>query len=370
MKRIYKHAGQMLAITALGTMGMGAAQAFEWQLNEDTTVSVTGSVEIAYVFTNHTGDKGNTRNLADNGSGIAFGLQHQLPNGWTAYGKYDLDVEVTDDDEDSPEDSGGSIRTNSAYFGVHTSAGSVQIGEWDGIYDNHINDAIDVFEVVGASAPPVTSSGDAIGYFSPNFGGFHFAAQVFLNGDSDFLEINGDADDNHYRDNGQSFVALLQYDAPMYNIRLVYDDVGFDSGQEGTIALAGRFDLSPVGIGWRIAHRGEDDKPLSEGSGPGSSVYRPRPIGSFPVNSRSLALDKEGAMYYAVSASYDFGHPKVTGLVNYVDPGADSLENRVELGIALNYNIADNFYLYAEHLYTDRNEGVNSRTATGLVYTF
>lgn len=336
MKRIYRQAGGALAMAVLGSVG--AAHAYEWQINDDTTFGISGTIELAYTNTD-TGDD-HERELIDNGSGLTFFGEHAFTNDLSAYfaAEFDYNVDETDD---------SSFSTDEAFFGVRSNFGAVRIGDWDGIYEDTIEDLLDVFEV----AEPTNTEdfrteevGDAVAYFSPSFNGFSFAVQGFFKGEGEGQDFDDPADGD--TDNGQSFQATVGYEAGRFGAWLGYDNNGLDDDADGTIGLGGAVDLSPVALAAKVESVGEDSSPTD---GP---------------------LDEEGYMLYGVAAIYDYGIGAITGAVNQVDPGDGNLDSYTEFGVNVNYEIADNFYVYLEHFRYDREDDLGNSSAAGLVYAF
>src|SRR5690625_2570315 len=96
MKRFGKGAGSVLAIAALGTMG--AAHAYEWQVNEDTMLGFGGDIELAYTLED-AGDH-DERELIDNGSELDFFGEHAFTDTLSAYFMAQFEFNI-DDAEDS-----------------------------------------------------------------------------------------------------------------------------------------------------------------------------------------------------------------------------------------------------------------------------
>lgn len=332
MKRIYKRTGQVLIFALLVTLGV--THAYEWQINEGTTFSIGGDVELAYVHTD-TG-AGDTSELSDIGSEIEFSGTHAFTDGVSAYFAAEFEFPF-DETEDSP------FSTKAAIFGVRGNFGAVQIGDWDGVYEEHIEDflLLDVMEEADISVTEdfrTAEEGNAIAYFSPSFNGLSFAVQGFFLGDDD--------DPSTTDGQGQAFQASLSYTMEPITVNLAYDNNGLDEGGDGTIGLAVGVGLSPVTLVAKIESVGGDTSPTD---GP---------------------LDKEGFMLYSFGAQYDYGPGAINALVQQVAPDADNLDGRLEFGVNATYAIADNFYVFIEHTRYDRDNGAGNITAGGLVYAF
>lgn len=330
MKQIGRHAGQVLAVAALGAAGV--AQAHEWQINDALMLGVGGTVELAYTVVDAGGQ--HTNQLIDNGSGIAFVGEYAFTETLLAYfsGEYDFALnDLGEDDDDSTFD------TDHAYVGLSTELGTLQAGEWDGIYDAAIISLLDFPEVTGPTGAPQTEPGASVTYFSPEFHDFSFAVEGFFDDD-----VHGAADGG----DDQSFQVAVKYEAERLGIYLAYDDMGYDEGQQGSIGVGASYELAPLALTAKIEHVGEDSRNPDSG------------------------LDADGAMLYGVAAYYDYGHGTVAGLVERVDARADQVDDRTELGINVTYDVADNLYVYAEHMRYDFADGAGDITAAGLVFAF
>lgn len=337
MKRIYKHTGQVLAVAAFSTMG--AAHAYEWQINPDTTFGIGGTVELAYTVNEDASTGSHSRELIDNGSGLVFSGEHAFTNDLSAYFDAEFDFAI-----DEPNGNGdNSFSTDHAFFGVASDRyGAVQVGNWDGIYDNTIRDLMDVFEVVEvglntAGYSNTIENGDSVAYFSPSVNGLSFAVQGTLKGA-----------DNPTNEDGQAFQAVVNYEAEQFGVFAGYHGKGLDKGSDGIIGVGAVVDLAPVTLSGKIEHVGEDSDP------------------------EALAFDKEGFMSYGVAASYDYGPGAITGAIRQLEPEDSNLDSRTKIGVNVNYEIADNFYVYVEHARNDldTDNGYGSASAAGMVYAF
>lgn len=331
MNRFGTRTRRLLAVAMLGTVG--TTHAYEWQISDDTLFGIGGSIELAYALEDTGLDHGNE--LMDNGSGIEFFGEHQLTDGLAVYFSAGFDFNVDDIGDDAD---GTPFETDHVYLGLRGDYGTLQAGDWDGIYDDNVSDLIDFPEINGPTNAPQTDSGDAIAYMSPSFNGFSFAVQGFFNGDGSAASGQTDAD--------QSLQVVLQYQARQWGVYLGYDDMGQDDGQDATIGIAARYMFDPVTVAVRIESVGADS-------------HRP-----------DSDLDQAGAMLYGMAVAYDYGSGSVAGLVQQVEPKAKHVDSRTELGINVTYMLADSFYIYAEHMRYDHDDHNGNTTGVGLVYEF
>lgn len=318
MKKIWKRAGPVLAIAAFGTMG--TAQAYEWQFSEDTMFAITGDVEIDYVIEDQ-GIADDTRELEDGGSEIEFKGSHAFTDTVTGY--FEVEVEYTADEDSNV------VEIDESYVGLRGNFGAVQVGRFDNLYDDTVNDLVDIFEVGDPTESKDSGDDNSVAYFSPDFNGFSFAVQALLLGEDNDPDPDND---------GQSFAAVLSYETERFGVYLGYDDLGLQDVYDYTYGLGGGLNLAPVTLTARIA---------------------------------STEADHDmGFMVYGIAAEYDYGRGSIIGLVNQVEPDADSADSRTELGLQVNFDVYDGLSVYAEHFRYDMTDDLGNTTAVGVIYEF
>lgn len=339
---------QFGAVFFLATIGLAStANAYQWQINEDTSFAIGGDIEIAYIhqqqLNKDAGKIHSVRELIDNGSELDFSGEHTFKENLTAY--FHAAFEFRDDESGvESQDYDSAFKNKEAYFGLRSNFGALQVGDWDGVYEDNVEDLLDVFEVSEPTHSELYRTGeigDAVAYFSPAYKGFAFAIQAFFKGEGEGENF----DDNPGADSDQAFQAVIKYETEMYGVYLGYDNNGLDQGGKGTFGVGASLDLDPWSFAAKIESVGEDSDPISK-------------------------LDAEGFMVYGVTATYNFGRANITGAVNQVEPGSDALDSRTEFGIKISYNLADSFYIYAEHFRYDREDDLDNITGAGLVYEF
>ena len=189
-----------LAIAAL--LGTGAATAATFQIDDNTTFSVAGDVELKYV--SDTVDEGgiadsDTDNswdggpaLSGGGSEIKFSGEHTADNGLTTFFTLDVDgFDVTGNDQRIKQD-------ESTFFGVRGDFGTVTFGDInvsnDAIRD--LADPMDSLTLDTVAAPGEVN--ETLQYASPSFGMVSFVVDV----------SGGVADDDDAQYTGRVDVAL------------------------------------------------------------------------------------------------------------------------------------------------------------------
>lgn len=349
MKQFYSSLVGGAGIALLGALP--AAHAAQWQVSEDTTLSVFGSIELIYLSEQQkteSGDVESFRQLKDRDTTLGFAGTHRISEDLVGF--FHAEFEYAGDEKTGEVDSGdgGIAETDSIFVGVKGPWGRLQAGTWDGIYEDLVVDKTDVLEYEGVTefedyrTPEV---GDAVAYMSPSFGGFSFAVQGFFKGQGEENDAKISDKVAGGAESGQAFQFVVGYTADNYAIHAGYDDNGLEEKAEGTFGISGSVDLSPVSLAVKYEHVGED--PFSAGKGD----------------------EIHGAISaYTLTAAYDYGPGSLRAIVQQVEP--EKRDGRTEYGLHANYSLAENFYVYAEHVTYNRPEDLGNYTGVGLVYEF
>ncbi|WP_421848886.1 porin [Marinomonas sp.] len=148
---------------------------------EGSTADVYGNIQYAY-----TNDNANNKgsNFEDNGSTIGLKGETTVSDSVTAFFKYEVEIEA-DQKKDGPNS--GRVNLDQAYVGLKGNFGKVQVGSFDTIYNNAIQDGINQFEVLEPSKAGNTTEGDTIAYFSPSMNGFEVQVAAQVKGDNSEL---------------------------------------------------------------------------------------------------------------------------------------------------------------------------------------
>lgn len=336
MKGFYRSVLGSFGFVALGALP--AAHGFEWRLDADTTFSAYGSIELFYLnerVETAAGDTAGLLRLRDRDTTFGLAGRHRFGNALVVFFRSEFETEagVLAGAGDRSDTDFGDI--DQAYVGVKGPWGALQAGVWDGVYEDRVADVTDVFEYDGATKFEdyrTGELGDSVAYMSPSYGGFSFAIQGFFDGGS-------------HAANDEAFQLAAGYQSERYAIQLGYDDNGFDANSEGTFGVSGSIDLSPVSLAVKYEYVGN-----SRGD---------------PSNPN----DTSGAISaYTLTSAYDYGPGSVIALVQQVEP--DRQDDRTEFGLHVNYSLAENFYVYGEHMGYDNHRDLGNYTGVGLVYEF
>jgi len=187
---------------------------------EGSTVDVYGNIQYAYTNADAGSD------FVDNGSTIGLKGETKINDDLTAFFKYELEFNA-DQKEDRLDSEGGDddkttggynqSHLDQAFVGLKGNFGKVQVGSFDTIYNNAIQDSVDQFEYLGMTSAEKTSEGDTIAYFSPSMNGFEVQVAAQLKGDTTSVDnIDNEVD-------GTSVMAVVKYSTDLVSVALGYD---------------------------------------------------------------------------------------------------------------------------------------------------
>lgn len=326
-----------LATAFVAVASVGSAHAYEWQLSENAMFGIGGDIEIAYAVE----DKGDhhERDLFDNGSEIDVFGEYAFGRDMRVY--FEAQFEYAWEEDGDPL-----FEHDDVYAGISSERfGTLQIGDWNGIYDDRIDDLLDVFEVDeagGSSGDYRTESGDAIAYISPSFNGFSFAVQGF------FKDVDGDFPGS----DSEAFQATVQYENDHFGLYAGVDDNGTDPGADATIGLGASINLDPFTLAAKFETFGGDSSPDKA------------------CDDEYCRYEQQGLRMYGLAVIYDYGPGIIQAVVNQVEPRAADLDSRTAYGLYANYEFTDDFYVYIEHVGQGFADHDDDYTATGLVFEF
>lgn len=295
---------------------------------EDTTnFDVYGNIQLVYVDS----DESNTSEIKDNGSTFGFQGSSAINDDLTGFFKYELEADADE------KTSGVDVNLDQAYLGMQGGFGKVQVGSFDSVYNNAIQDTYDQFEALGVHTAALTDEGDTVAYFSPSMGGFEVHASAALKDSA--------ADNAPESEDGTAATVVLQYSMDALTIAAGYDSLdNTGNGESSTTGLNVTYQVTPA---------------LSVGA-----QYE-------EVEDFSSA--------FGVAARYGYGAGDVYTTIQNVD-----LDNEVNgisdynvYGVGVTYNLSSSMYVYAEYGQNasfDENDNVvrddDKTTAVGATYLF
>jgi len=351
----------------LGTLACTAlpgAFAVDFEVNEDTTLSVFGEFNYLYLIDEQRlvaectpapcePDVKGVNELVDNGSKFGVAGEFSLENGLTAYFFADWEFSA---DEDPGENGGGLSATDESYIGLTGNFGTTQLGNADGIYDDVILDVLDNFEYEGPTEYKFSSeAGDLLSYESPDLANFYFAIQTSIKGNGAVIDED-EPPDPASADAVYPLMLTAMYETEGFSIRLGYDDRRLVSDDaEPQIGLAATLDLDPFELGVKFETIGESSKDEDDG------VQLAGIIATFDyeVGEASLAVQ---------NITYDTEDTNQS--IDFDTEIADLREDRTEAVFYANYILNRNILFYFEAAAYGATQNFGDYVGLGTVFEY
>ncbi|WP_067223813.1 porin [Marinomonas gallaica] len=287
---------------------------------EDTVnFDVYGNIQLVYADSD-----ANDSEITDNGSTFGFQGSTAINDDLTGFFKYELEADADEKTSDI------AVNLDQAYVGLQGGFGKVQVGSFDSIYNNAIQDTYDQFEYFGIKNAELTKEGDTIAYFSPSMGGFEVQLSAQFKGKAESEVGNGTED-------GTALTAVAKYSVDALTIAAGYDSLENNTARSNadsaTYGVSATFQATPalsVGAKWEE----EEDQ---------NSII-------------------------GLATRFNYGSGDVYATYQNVDPDAAGSDDYNEYGVGATYNLASNMYVYAELGQNGANE--DDVTAVGATYLF
>jgi len=282
----------------------------------DTNVDTYGNIQLVYAAGEDTSE------LTDNGSTFGFKGETALKNDLVGFFKYELEADADEKTSDI------AVNLDQAYVGVKGDFGKVQVGTFDSIYNNAIQDGIDQFEYAGFTNSAKTTEGDTIAFFTPDMNGLevHVSAQITGDGESEVTATTPTQED------GTALTAVVKYSMGDLSFAAGYDSLENVIDSDATIGFSAGYDLGMA----NVVAKYEDN------SGEGTNI--------------------------GVAFSSDYSEGRIYGSAQQVSVETGSDYEEYAAGATYNLDYDGNAYVYAEAGQTGSSE--DSFTALGAVYVF
>lgn len=290
------------------------------QAADDSYVDAYGNIQLVY----HNSDLsagGSESEITDNGSTFGFKGESRINNDLTGFFKYELEADADEKTKDIE------INLDQAYVGAKGNFGKVQIGTFDSIYNNAIQDGIDQFEFAGIEGSETTKEGDTIAYFSPSFNGLEIQLSVQVKGDAESEVAASQVEE------GESLTAVVKYSVDNLTLAFGYDALENTVNAEETLGLSASYQLD------------------------GATTLLAKYEENTDVDSR-----------VGVGASYEYGIGRLYGSFQQVDLELSGSEDYDEYALGATYNLGDNAYVYVEAGQQTADE--LNFSAVGAYYSF
>lgn len=289
------------------------------QAAEGSTVDVYGNIQYAYI------DKDAGSNFEDNGSTIGLKGETKINDDLTAFFKYELEA-------DADQKSGDvSVGLDQAFVGLKGNFGKVQVGSFDTIYNNAIQDSVDQFEYLGMTNAEKTTEGDTIAYFSPSMNGFEVQVAAQVKGDNSELAAS--------KTDGTSVMGVVKYSTDLVSVALGYDS------RENTSATDPK---ATTGLAVTVM-----------------------PMANLSVTGK-YETTKDTQDIFGLAARYGYGSGDVYASYQNVDPDAAGSNDFNEYAAGVTYSLASNVYVFGEvgKYENASNNDTDTQTSVGVYYGF
>ncbi|EAQ66160.1 porin [Marinomonas sp. MED121] len=277
-------------------------------------VDTYGNIQLVYA------DGEDTAELTDNGSTFGFKGEKELKHGLTGFFKYELEADADEKTNDVD------VNLDQAYVGLKGDFGKVQIGTYDSIYNNAIQDGINSFEYADLTELTTTDEGDTIAYFSPEVNGFEVQVSA---------QVKGDAEDEVADDSveeGTALTAVVKYSAGDLEIAAGYDSLNNELDAEETIGFSAAYNLGVANV-----------------------------MAKYEDNS-----DEGTNIGFGFNADYTDG--LVYGSIQAVEVESGSDYDEYAVGVTYNLDLDGDVYVYVEA--GQQGTAEDSFSALGAVYAF
>ena len=288
---------------------------------EGSTVDVYGNIQYAYT------DKDAGDAFKDNGSTFGFKGETAINDDLTAFFKYELEADADE------KTSGVDVNLDQAFVGLKGGFGKVQVGTFDSIYNNAIQDSVDQFELLGFSNATTTAEGDTIAYFSPSMNGFEVQLSTQVTGDADTIPTA--TGDDLQTEDGASVTGVVKYSTGALVLALGYDQNGNYVDGESTVGFSAGYDIQS----------------------------------NLNVTAK-FETTKDVADVIGLSTRYGYGAGDLYASAQVISP--DSGDDYNEFGAGVTYNLASNIYVYGEvgSFENASDNDTDTQTAVGVYYGF
>jgi hypothetical protein len=166
-----------LAVAAL--LGTGAASAATFQANDDTSFSVGGDIQFAYID-----PEGENTSFEDNASSLTFAGEQAHANGITTSFYLDFDSFGSFGDADHNDDGvHDDLDTDEYHVAFAGDFGEIVIGN-EGDVIGPVTDVVDIANAGIDEQPGGGASTEVIQYHGNDFNGISYAVQAQINGET------------------------------------------------------------------------------------------------------------------------------------------------------------------------------------------
>ena len=328
-----KHAPKLALLVAAG-MASAGAQAADFEVSENTTLTLGGEVVLNYLYEKRA-DGDNSTKFVDDGSLVILGGSRDLGNGVTAFVEAEFEYNMLGNNDD--------IKRDTSILGFTGDFGEVAIGASDNVFEDLISDAVDPFENATLEQVSLTDEDSMITYYSPDMGGFSFRLQGRHKNESD-----------NQSSTEVSLIAAAEYDFGPVALAAGYDSRGSIDANDSDNEFTSQDHVVGIAAVAQLTDRLEASA-------------------RFAQENDQAGNDKD---FTAIALSYNYGAGDLYGAAQSYDPSNGSSTSQVAAGV--NYEIASDVLIFAEYGNLDRklSDGdveagdTDKLGVAGLIYEF
>lgn len=324
----------LLAAAVAAAFTAPTAHAVDFDINDDTTLSIYGTVEPKIISeTDANGD--DSTELDDEDSTLGLYAEHRFSDNVTGFGQLEFQFDTTGDTASTGQDD--------TFAGLKGSWGKVQAGNFDSVYEDLIIDATEVAEDAEISDEATASEDNMIAYYSPSFNGFSFRAQGRIQG----------RDEAPANDQGNEvgFAIAGGYTADNWGVYVGHDDRGAETvtdpatgnqvfADQGTTGVSGIFGVDNLEFGAKYAVQDlEDNDPRGD-----------------------------DITFTALRATVELGRTELYGAVQNVD--LDEGDDRDEVTVGVSHSVWSNLSVWAEAGQFDQDNDAGDNAMVGAIFSF
>jgi len=350
-------------LCTLACTALPGAYAVDFEINENTTLSVFGEFNYLYLIDEQRlvaectpapcePDVKGVNELVDNGSKFGVAGEYSLENELTAYFLADWEFSADED----PEENGGLSSTDESYIGLTGNFGTTQLGNYDSIYDDVILEVLDNFEYEGPTEFKLGfDAGDMLMYESPDLANFSFAIQTSVKGSGAFIDEDDPAN-SASADAVYPLMLTAMFEAEGFSVRLGYVDRKLVSDDaEPQIGLAATLDLEPFELGVKFETIGESSKDDDDG------VQLAGIIATFDYEVGEASLAVQNITYDTEDTNQPIGFDTEI---------ADLREDRSEAVFYANYILNRNILFYFEAAAYGATQNFGDYVGLGTIFEY
>ena len=328
-----KHAPKLALLVAAG-MASAGAQAADFEVSENTTLTLGGEVVLNYLYEKRA-DGDNSTKFVDDGSLVILGGSRDLGNGVTAFVEAEFEYNMLGNNDD--------IKRDTSILGFTGDFGEVAIGASDNVFEDLISDAVDPFENATLEQVSLTDEDSMITYYSPDMDGFSFRLQGRHKNESD-----------NQSSTEVSLIAAAEYDFGPVALAAGYDSRGSIDANDSDNEFTSQDHVVGIAAVAQLTDRLEASA-------------------RFAQENDQAGNDKD---FTAIALSYNYGAGDLYGAAQSYDPSNGSSTSQVAAGV--NYEIASDVLIFAEYGNLDRklSDGdveagdTDKLGVAGLIYEF